>query len=93
MADVTLPANFAWVIFAFLLSAILVLGLGVNVGRARKKYGIKYPRMYADASDGEDGLYFNCVQRVHQNTLEGFPTFVFLMIFAGIRFPVSEFPL
>ena len=36
---------------------------GIQVGLARKKYGIKYPQMYAteDGKDGE-GKMFNCIQ-------------------------------
>ena len=34
---------------------------GIQVGIARKKYGIKYPQMYA-TTDDEDGKMFNCIQ-------------------------------
>jgi hypothetical protein len=33
---------------------------GINVGLARKKYGIKYPKMYSDENGGDN--MFNCVQ-------------------------------
>ena len=31
-----------------------------QVGAARKKYGIKYPKMYSDENGGDN--VFNCVQ-------------------------------
>ncbi|XP_041354102.1 microsomal glutathione S-transferase 3-like [Gigantopelta aegis] len=38
--------------------------------------------MYSDRSD-----HFNCVQRAHQNTLEGYPIFLVLLLVAGTCFP------
>ena len=35
---------------------------GIQVGMARKKYGIKYPQMYATEEAKEDGKMFNCIQ-------------------------------
>ena len=52
-----------------------------KVMAARKQYGIKYPKLYADASDGEAGHKFNCIQRGHQNTLENMPM---ILLFTGI---------
>merc|ERR1711871_263512 len=50
--------------------------MGINVSLHRKKFGIKYPALYADESHiskdckKEDIRTFNCAQRAHQNTLE-----------------------
>ena len=33
---------------------------GIQVGMARKKYDIKYPRMYSDENGGDN--VFNCIQ-------------------------------
>lgn len=36
-----LPQNFAYVIFTFVYSYVLLMYLGINVGKARKKFGVK----------------------------------------------------
>jgi hypothetical protein len=33
---------------------------GIQVGMARKKYEIKYPKMYSDENGGDN--MFNCIQ-------------------------------
>jgi len=58
-----------------------LMWMGVKVGLARKQYGIKYPKLYADSSDGDAGHKFNCVQRGHQNTLENLP---WALAFCGV---------
>mmetsp|Transcript_6780 Transcript_6780/g.19547 ORF Transcript_6780/g.19547 Transcript_6780/m.19547 type:complete len:118 (+) Transcript_6780:101-454(+) len=54
--------------------------MAVKVSQARKKYGVKYPALYAD-STVKDAQTFNCIQRGHQNSLEQLPHF--LAVFAG----------
>lgn len=36
-----LPQNFAYVILTFIYSYVLMMYLAINVGKARKKYGVK----------------------------------------------------
>ncbi|CAN0068238.1 unnamed protein product, partial [Ectocarpus sp. 12 AP-2014] len=59
-------------------SAFVTTWAGVGVGMARKKYGIKYPQMYAEQSDA-NAVVFNCYQRAHQNVLENYPSFLLLL--------------
>ncbi len=59
--------------------------MSVKVGQARKKYGVKYPAMYADKASNKDADAFNCVQRGHQNTLENFPALLALLLVTGLR--------
>lgn len=82
MVSIALPAEFGYVILVAVASNFLLYGLGVKVGLARKKYGIKYPAMYSDKEP-----VFNCIQRAHQNTLEGYPIFLMLLIFGGLQYP------
>ncbi|GAB9472226.1 Microsomal Glutathione S-transferase [Globisporangium polare] len=56
----------------------------MQVGKARKKYNILYPQMYAEKSD-KNAKDFNCVQRAHQNILEQLPVF-FTLLFTSSAF-------
>lgn len=49
-----------------------------------RRYGVKYPALYADSSNS-NAEAFNCVQRGHQNTLEGYPLFLALLFASGIQ--------
>lgn len=64
----------------------------MGVVKARKKYGVKYPDLYASEGDGltkEAAFKFNCVQRGHQNCLENLPSFLSLLLTAGLPYPRS----
>lgn len=63
--------------------------MGVAIGKARKKYGVKYPTLYADESTNKQAKEFNCVQRGHQNSLENEASFLSLLLIAGARYPIS----
>uniref|UniRef100_A0A673L4C3 Microsomal glutathione S-transferase 3b n=1 Tax=Sinocyclocheilus rhinocerous TaxID=307959 RepID=A0A673L4C3_9TELE len=79
-----LPANFGYAIFTYLYSFVMLMYLGVQVGSARKKYGVKYPTMYSDKEQ-----VFNCIQRAHQNTLEVYPQWLVFQTIAALEYPVS----
>ncbi|XP_075706633.1 glutathione S-transferase 3, mitochondrial-like [Rhinoderma darwinii] len=78
-----LPQSFGYVILTFIYSYVVLMYLGINVGKARKKYGIKYPQMYSDKEN-----IFNCIQRAHQNTLEVYPAWLIFQLIAGLAFPI-----
>lgn len=66
--------------------------MGFGVGAARKKFGIKYPHMYADkdnCSDEKARNTFNCVQRAHQNSLENYPAFLAMLALGGAKYPIT----
>eukprot|EP01024_Parvocaulis_polyphysoides_P070936 TRINITY_DN878_c0_g1_i1.p1 TRINITY_DN878_c0_g1~~TRINITY_DN878_c0_g1_i1.p1 ORF type:complete len:150 (-),score=18.18 TRINITY_DN878_c0_g1_i1:155-604(-) len=59
---------------------------------ARKKYGVKYPDLYATKDNGSSEANmkaFNCVQRGHQNSIENLPSFYTLLILSGLKYPVT----
>ena len=76
-----IPSEFGYVILTGTASAFVIMWKGINVGMARRKYEIKYPKMYSDENGGDN--MFNCIQRAHQNTLENYPQFLFLLTTAG----------
>ena len=55
---------------------------------ARKKYGIKYPALYAPAGHKHEHE-FNCVQRGHQNTLESMAWVMLQMCVTGLVYPIT----
>ena len=62
--------------------------MGLQVGKARRKYKVFYPNLYAD-KDHPQADAFNCIQRGHQGTLEMAGSFHTLLLVAGLRFPIA----
>ncbi|KAH3735808.1 microsomal glutathione S-transferase 3-like isoform X1 [Dreissena polymorpha] len=85
MADIklTLPAEYGWIVLVIVASFVMIMWLGSRVGVARKKYEVKYPKMYIEPYNH----VFNCIQRAHLNTLEGYPTFLVFIVFGGLIYP------
>eukprot|EP00937_MAST-01D_sp_MAST-1D-sp2_P004742 g4742.t1 len=71
-----LPQDYGFVFGGLFATAAANLDCAVNVSLHRRKYGIKYPALYATEKHlsktckAEDIERFNCAQRAHQNTLE-----------------------
>ncbi|XP_065837662.1 glutathione S-transferase 3, mitochondrial-like [Oscarella lobularis] len=63
-------------------SALLNTYFAIRVVRARTQYGVKAPDVYSDTQPA-----FNCVQRVHQNTLEMYPQFLMTLFVGGLQYP------
>ena len=90
-----LPENYG-LVFGGLFSTVLANAyLVVNVIKARQKYGIKYPTLYADKShidgktckDEKDVEAYNSTQRAHQNTVENIATIQLFGAVNGLLFP------
>ena len=92
-----LPENYGFV-FAGLFSTILAnFSLTGIVIKARKKYGIKYPTLYATAQDIDekggkcknqaDVDAYNSAQRCHQQTSENIATIQLCGALNGLLFP------
>ncbi|KAJ2955050.1 hypothetical protein NQZ79_g8879 [Umbelopsis isabellina] len=91
MGAITIASEYGYVIATGIASGIFVTYLGIKVGGARKAAQIPYPYMYAEKSEAEKDPkknVFNCAQRAHQNTLEGYPIFLTLLFAGGISAPV-----
>ncbi|KAH7849700.1 hypothetical protein Vadar_021679 [Vaccinium darrowii] len=83
-----LPKEYGYVVLTLVLYCFLNFWMGAQVGKARKKYKVFYPVMYAIESENKNAKLFNCVQRGHQNSLELMPVFFVSMILGGIRHPL-----
>lgn len=81
-----LPDAYGYVVLAHGLSWLSNMYLTINVVKARKKYDVKYPALYA-LDNHPNAEEFNCVQRAHQNTLENWAPVQLLMAFNGILHP------
>ncbi|GLT28744.1 hypothetical protein SLA2020_036520 [Shorea laevis] len=82
-----LPKEYGYVVLVLVLYCFLNFWMAAQVGKARKKYKVSYPTLYASESENKDAKLFNCVQRGHQNSLEMMPMFFILMILGGMRHP------
>ncbi|CAH1802300.1 unnamed protein product [Owenia fusiformis] len=77
-----LPEGFGYVLLTGAGSVFVNMWMAINVGKARKKYGVEYPDLYS-----KDSKEFNCVQRAHQNTLESYAGYLFLLSVSGLQYP------
>eukprot|EP01147_Barroeca_monosierra_P010011 gene10011-2185_t len=88
-----LSKEFAYVGLVSVEYAFVTIWMGMRVGNARRKFGVKYPTMYATVGvggvkDEKSANQFNCIQRGHQNTLETTPTFFILLVLASLSYPL-----
>ncbi|GAB2287485.1 hypothetical protein Dimus_021861 [Dionaea muscipula] len=88
--EVLLPREYGYVALVVVLYCFLNIWMAFQVGKARKKYKVYYPTMYASESENKDAKLFNCVQRGHQNSLENMPVFFVLLIVGGFRHPTAS---
>eukprot|EP00250_Pteridium_aquilinum_P033149 c5252_g2_i1 orf=1-303(-) len=82
-----MDSNFGWVILVVVLYCCINGWMMIQVVKARKRYGVMFPTLYALESENKNAKYFNCVQRGHQNSLEFMPVFFVLVTLAGLEFP------
>jgi len=82
MVSIEISPDYGYVIIVLVISWVIINWLALQVVRARKKYEVKYPAMYSDKDP-----VFNCIQRAHQNTLEGYPVFLVLLLLGGLQYP------
>lgn len=86
-----IKADFGYVVLvAFASTLVHHLVMTIGVVRARKKYKVPYPALYADKADNKDAELFNCVQRGHQNSLENYPQFLACLILTGLAYPITS---
>ena len=56
------PARYGNVVFVLVAYCFLNFWMAFMVGKARKKYKVPYPTLYAIESENKDAKLFNCVQ-------------------------------
>ncbi|CAI4218063.1 unnamed protein product [Parascedosporium putredinis] len=94
-----IPQEYGYVILSGALTVLVGFWHGARVGPFRKRAGVPYPYLYASAEqtaaaksqNEKDALYlFNCAQRGHGNFLEGHTSFLYLLLAAGLKYPVTS---
>ncbi|KAI3889201.1 hypothetical protein MKX03_024655 [Papaver bracteatum] len=83
-----LPKEYGYVVLALVFYCFLNFWMAFQVGKARMKYKVFYPVMYATESENKDAKLFNCVQRGHQNSLEMMPMFFVMLGLGGLQHPL-----
>ncbi|XP_058180545.1 uncharacterized protein LOC131299026 [Rhododendron vialii] len=79
--------GYGYVVLTLVFYCFFNFWMAFQVEKARKKYNVSYPTLYASESENKDAKLFNCVQRGHQNSLETMPIFFMLMNLGGIKHP------
>ncbi|XP_021742021.1 microsomal glutathione S-transferase 3-like [Chenopodium quinoa] len=82
-----LAKEYGYVVLVLVFYCFFNFWMAFQVGKARKKYKVYYPTLYALESENKEAKLFNCVQRGHQNSLEMMPMFFILMILGGMGHP------
>ncbi|EGD72836.1 microsomal glutathione S-transferase 3 [Salpingoeca rosetta] len=87
-----LSKEYAFVGLVTIEYALVIAWMAHRVGKARRKFQVAYPTMYARIGDGNIKdekalLEYNCTQRAHQNSVENSPTFLSLLALASVSFP------
>lgn len=81
----TLPDDYGFVILTAAGSIFVNMWQVIQVVKARKKHNVKPPVLYSPENGGDNE--YNCVQRVHQQWLENYPQFLFLLLTSGLQYP------
>ncbi|KAM4124282.1 hypothetical protein ACB094_01G218900 [Castanea mollissima] len=87
--ELVLPKEYGYVALVLVFYCFLNFWMAAKVGRARKRFNVPYPTLYALESENKEAKLFNCVQRGHQNSLEMMPIFFMLMMLGGFRNPCT----
>jgi len=89
MVHFEVGATYGYCVLVLALSWMVNVWQTVQVGQARDKYGVKYPRLYAP--EGEKGaMEYNCIQRAHQNFIETWSPVCMLVMVNGLFSPLSS---
>ncbi|CAD7695788.1 unnamed protein product [Ostreobium quekettii] len=85
---IELQPEYGYVIASIAATNFVVQYMAGQVGAARKRYGVPYPKMYMEG-DSYDARTFNCIQRVHQNTAESAPLVMVTNAVLGVVHPIT----
>ncbi|KAJ1697300.1 hypothetical protein LUZ63_005812 [Rhynchospora breviuscula] len=81
---IQIPKEYGYVVLDLVMYAILHLWMGHLLDKAREKYNVPYPTMYAVEWNMEDKL-FNTVQIGRQNSIDYMPVFFVMLLVGGLQ--------
>ncbi|KAF9188067.1 Microsomal glutathione S-transferase 3 [Haplosporangium sp. Z 767] len=93
MITFTVTPDYGYTVAVTVASTLLVSFFGAKVTSYRDVAKVPLPFLYAEPAEckaDHKKLIFNCYQRVHQNTLEGFASYLITLMFAGLRYPIAS---
>lgn len=82
--EITLPREYGFAVIDVVLYSFLLLWMGRQVSKARKKYNVPLPAAYENKADS----VFNRYQRAHQNSVEGSSYFFVTLCLSAIATPI-----
>ncbi|KAB2022314.1 hypothetical protein ERO13_D07G184000v2 [Gossypium hirsutum] len=85
--EMIMGKEYGYVAIVVVVYCCLNMWMGFQVVKARKKYKVNFPNLYALESENKNAKIFNCVQRGHQNSLEMMPVFFILIVLGGMGHP------
>ncbi|XP_078156173.1 uncharacterized protein LOC144551940 [Carex rostrata] len=86
--SIQIPKEYGYVVLELVAYALMNTWMATQVGKARKKYNVPYPALYAVESENKEAKIFNCVQRGHQNSIEYMPVFFMMLLVGGLQHPL-----
>lgn len=90
-SNIAVPSNYGYVIVSSVIGCgfIVSMYMGGEVMKAREKFNVPYPSLYAVPGFHKDADAFNRVQRGHQAYFELLPQFLLLALIGGLKYPVA----
>lgn len=87
---IEVPNNYGYVILSCVLGQMVTsVYMGGTVMKAREKYDVPYPNLYATPGYHKEADAFNRVQRGHQNMFELMSTFSLMTLIGGLKYPIA----
>ncbi|PKS10374.1 hypothetical protein jhhlp_002125 [Lomentospora prolificans] len=92
------PQDYGYVLLTGAFTVLVGFWHGARVGGFRKRARVPYPYLYATpeqtaaakTQEEKDALYlFNCAQRGHGNFLENHTSALYLLLTAGLKYPIA----
>ena len=86
---ISLPDNYPYVILSSVVAPFVTnIMMGGPVMRARKRFDVPYPNLYATPGHHKEADAFNRVQRGHQSMFETLPHLMSFALVGGLQYPL-----